>query len=139
MFLSNDRPIGGHQSSGQIYPFFQLQRILESPRHISLAFRILDGEVESQEVGWLWILRQFLRNHLKKLNPWHWISLLICCFGFVFVFLRKAELSTFRILTDSGLVMVNQLEKKSCGRSMSKFYSSSSHMQLLYIHSLLFS
>lgn len=37
------------------------------------------------------------------------VDLLFC---FCICFLRKAELSTFRILTDSGLVMVNQLQKR---------------------------
>lgn len=68
----------------------------------------------------------------KKLNPGHLISSLSCCF------LRKTAqdfLDSYRFWSCD----VNQVERWSGWGSISKCYSSSSHTQLLYIHSWLFS
>ena len=52
---------------------------------------------------------------VKKLNPGHLISMLICCFS------RKAELRTFWIVTGAGLVMVHRMERGVVGEASANF------------------
>lgn len=78
---------------------------LASPRHIHLAFWILDVGVQSQEVADSETSENSLENSLKKLNQQHLISVLVGCF------LRKADPGTLWITTGSGTRMVNQTEK----------------------------
>lgn len=77
---------------------------MASPRHIHLAFWILDVGVQSQEVADSETSENSLEISLKKLNQWHLISVLVGCF------LRKADPGTLWIITSSGTRMVNQAE-----------------------------
>lgn len=108
-------------------PFFQPGMTVGMTIH-PLALRIWHVGVESQVVGSVCALRQSLRNIFLKINP---IALNFS------VGLLSFEKSGVLVLSGYWQVLQWAIKWRG-GRRVSTFYSSSSHMMIAYIHSLLF-